>query len=147
MLKQFKNFILDILFPIECISCNKEGNFLCDNCFLEIELNKSQDCPKCHKKTDLGNFCDECKNTSRMKGVIVAATYENDLLQKAIHALKYKYILDMAKPLAKILKFGLNKTLFKGSKTMKAGFPPLSKLRRVNRKPACCDVNRLYCSD
>jgi ComF family protein len=113
LLKQIKNFCLDILFPIECISCGDEGKFLCDHCFLDIELNEKQDCPKCHKTTKLGNFCKDCEKTSRLNGIIVSATYENDLLQKAIHTLKYKYIQDLSKPLSKILIFGLKKTIFK----------------------------------
>lgn len=113
MLKQIKNFALDVLFPIECLSCGEEGSFLCQHCFEDLELNKKQDCPKCHKETKLGNFCKECANTSRLNGIIVSASYENDLLQKAIHSLKYKYIEDLAKPLAKILISGLENTLFK----------------------------------
>lgn len=113
MLKQIQNFCLDVLFPIECISCGDEGKFLCDNCFLDIELNKKQDCPRCRKETKLGNFCKDCENTSRLNGIIVSASYENDLLQKTIHTLKYKYIEELAKPLSKILISGLKKTLFK----------------------------------
>ncbi len=113
MLKQIKNFTLDILFPIECIFCSDEGNFLCKHCFEDLELNEKQDCPKCHKKTKFGNFCKECENTSRLNGIIVSASYENDLLQKSIHAMKYKYIEELAKPLAKILISGLKNTLFK----------------------------------
>ncbi|MDD3887998.1 MAG: phosphoribosyltransferase family protein [Patescibacteria group bacterium] len=113
MLKQIQNFCLDTLFPIECISCSEEGKFLCDHCFEDLELNRKQDCPKCHKETKLGNFCKECKNTSRLNGVIVSASYENDLLQKTIHTLKYKYIEELAKPLGNILISGLRMTLFK----------------------------------
>jgi len=113
LLKQIQKFILDILFPIECITCGNDGKFLCDHCFEDLELNRKQDCPKCHKETKLGNFCKECKNTSRLNGVIVSASYENDLLQKTIHTLKYKYIEELAKPLGNVLISGLRMTLFK----------------------------------
>jgi ComF family protein len=41
-----------------------------------------------------------------MRGIIVSAYYENPLLQKSIHTLKYNFVKDLTQPLSKILMKG-----------------------------------------
>lgn len=106
VLNQALNFILDILFPIKCIACDKEGEWICEKCFSKIKINKKQTCPKCFSKNNKGTFCDKCSIYSKMRGVLVSASYENKLLQKAVHILKYKYVKDLSKPLSIVLQKG-----------------------------------------
>jgi len=115
-LNRIYNFVLDILFPIKCISCNKEGKWICQKCFKKIKIKKNQTCPKCFSKNKDGRYCDKCSVYSKMKGVVVASTYEDKLLQKAVHILKYKYVKDLSKPLAVILQNGF-KNWHKNNKT------------------------------
>lgn len=105
-LNKIYNFILDTLFPIKCISCNKEEKWICQKCFEKIKIKKNQTCPKCFSKNKDGRYCDKCSVYSKMKGVVIASTYEDKLLQKAVHVLKYKYVKDLSKPLAVILQKG-----------------------------------------
>lgn len=106
VLSRAYTFILDILFPIRCISCDKEGEWICQKCFKKIEIKKNQSCPKCFSKNKDGRYCDKCSVYSKMKGAIIAGTYEDKLLQKAVHILKYKYVKDLSKYLACILQEG-----------------------------------------
>ena len=46
-LKQIKKFILDTLFPIECINCGKENIWLCKKCEKKIIINTKDLCPVC----------------------------------------------------------------------------------------------------
>jgi len=62
-------YILDVLFPVQCLGCKNYGRWLCDRCLDSI--------------TDY--------------------SYHNPLLQKAIHAFKYKFVKDLAEPLSKLL--------------------------------------------
>lgn len=105
-LKKAYDFVLDVLFPVKCIECDKEGEWICKQCFSKIKINKNQACPKCFRKNQDGSYCSECSIYSKMKGVVVASTYEDKLLQKAVHLLKYRYIRDLSKPLSYILKKG-----------------------------------------
>ena len=107
-LKKINEFFLDILFPIKCLVCNKDGEWICDDCFSEIEIESKNKCPKCLKENNDGSFCKKCQVTSKMSGIVVSASYENKLLQKAVHILKYKYVKGLSLPLAKILKEGFN---------------------------------------
>ncbi|NQV13539.1 MAG: ComF family protein [Parcubacteria group bacterium] len=100
-------FLLDIIFPIKCVSCGREGEWVCTACLREIELNRELVCPRCGYASGDGSFCDQCRVTSKMAGIIVAASYEDKLLQQAVHALKYKFVREMSRPLATILSGGL----------------------------------------
>jgi len=102
------NFLLDIIFPIKCLGCGLEGKWLCSQCLGQIKLRERQACPKCFKENSQGVFCEKCQVASKMSGIVVAATYEDKLLQKAVHHLKYKYVRGLAKPLAEVLEKGFN---------------------------------------
>ena len=100
---KIKNFLLDILFPIQCLGCQKEGTYLCSSCFKTIPLKEKQVCPHCQRASLLGKVCLSCKEYSPLDGLLVASKYENKLLQELIHNFKYKYIKELAQPLGKIL--------------------------------------------
>jgi ComF family protein len=86
--KTIKQFILDIIFPIACLGCQREGVWLCQACADKIPLK---------------NEYLQLQNNSSLNGLIVAATYENEIIQESIHILKYKYVEDLAKPLGQML--------------------------------------------
>jgi ComF family protein len=98
-----KKFFLDLLFPIFCLGCKKEGAWLCQDCFLKIKLNKKQTCPQCRRETFFGEFCEVCALAFKLDGVICASSYKNELLRNAIHTFKYRFAEDLALPLAEIL--------------------------------------------
>jgi len=96
-------FLLDIIFPIECISCSNEGVWICKNCYEKISIKQTQECPICTKNNFAGNFCKKCRNEYSLNGVLVAADYQNKLLSRAIKIYKYKLIKDLATPLSQLL--------------------------------------------
>ena len=73
--------ILDLLFPIQCLGCGKEGNFICYSCFKKLPLNT--------KKS---------KNN-----LLIASYYKNLLIKQLIHKYKYDFIKDLAKPLGLLM--------------------------------------------
>jgi ComF family protein len=104
-LQKLEFFILDILLPKKCINCNKEGSFLCLNCYKKIQLNSWQTCPVCKKfLTEYGEICRYCKPAKpSIDSLTVATDYQDPLISKTIHLLKYKFVIELADPLAKIL--------------------------------------------
>jgi ComF family protein len=46
---------------------------------------------------------------SKMTGILVCASYDDELLQKAIHTLKYKFVKGLAEPLSNLLAKTLKK--------------------------------------
>lgn len=98
-----KKFFLDLLFPIFCLGCKKEGTWLCQDCLSKIKLNKKQTCPSCGHETFFGEFCEVCSAAFKLNGIITASSYKNELLKSAIHTFKYRFAEDLALPLAEIL--------------------------------------------
>ncbi len=96
--------VLNFIFPIQCVNCNSDGEFLCNDCFNKIELRNVLQCPLCNRDQVDDKLCIKCKSKSYLDEIIICANYDNVVLQKIIHYFKYKYIKDLSKPLEKILK-------------------------------------------
>lgn len=108
-------FILDTIFPIECIGCKKEGKWICDECFSKIELMEAQHCPICNDESELGMLCEKCEGKSRVEQILVVTHYDDKIVARAIHLLKYKNIKDLALPLSLILAKYIKKLKLKNS--------------------------------
>ena len=101
--QRIKNFILDLIFPKECLGCKEEGVYLCQQCRGKIELNSKFYCVFCKKESDLAKVCSECRKDVCLDAVWLAADYNNELLQKLIHIFKYKYIEELDEILANLI--------------------------------------------
>jgi len=102
VLSRAKNFLLEIIFPIHCVGCGSEGEWLCENCAHKIQLNAQQFCPVCWQANLGGRVCVRC--SSPLDGLRVAASYQkNPELAHAIQTLKYKFSEPLAANLAAIL--------------------------------------------
>ncbi len=101
---RIKKFILDTLFPISCLSCEKPDEWICEECLDKIPLKREQICPICEKATTPdGRVCFKCKRKYSIDGLLTAASYKNKLVSGATHYYKYRFIEDLHIPLGKIL--------------------------------------------
>jgi len=101
------DFILELLFPAECIICERPGRYLCSRCSREVPVKRVDLCPLCQKtETFAGRICNLCE-VARQKtywdGIIVASFYRHPVLREAIYRFKYSFIQKLAWPLTKIL--------------------------------------------
>lgn len=104
-----KKFILDTVFPIYCIGCDKEGVWFCEKCFGKIPFKLEQVCPICKKIIiPSGKVCFDCKGENSIDGILVASFYkknkEKTILAKLIHYHKYRFALGLGAVLGKILE-------------------------------------------
>ncbi|MFA5069856.1 MAG: ComF family protein [Patescibacteria group bacterium] len=88
--RQIKKFILDLIFPVFCLSCNKEGQWLCENCLKKIEFKK----PDAKREKGPG-----------LDGLVVMADYKNEIVKQLIHLLKYNFAQDIRSALASLLAY------------------------------------------
>ena len=95
--------ILDIIFPIECLGCKQEGEWICKDCLKTVPVNFTSHCLECKQETDFGEFCRECKNKYNLDGVLIASDYNNKLVAQAIKTLKYRFAYDIGQELARLL--------------------------------------------
>ncbi len=101
-------FILDLLFPIYCLGCGEEGRWICEECSEKIELLKKQACPVCGAESRTGARCFNCRAKTELDGVIAATAFwgkdkKEGFAKKAIHIFKYRFVKDLAEPLAEVI--------------------------------------------
>jgi competence protein ComFC len=100
---KIKNLLLDLILPKLCLVCDQEGSYLCPDCLTTIPLIDKFTCPICQKVSLYGQTCENCQKSSYLAGVISALDYKNPLIKQAIHLFKYRYITELAQPLANLL--------------------------------------------
>jgi ComF family protein len=107
---KLKNTVLDALFPIFCLSCGKEGFWLCKECLNRTKLLDFQVCPVCEDTvTEKGGLCHTChaSRKSNLDSLVSAVSYEDLSLKKLVHNLKYRFAGDISQPLAKLISRAL----------------------------------------
>lgn len=96
---QMRDFVFDLLFPIECFGCGQEKEWLCKKCFRDLNFKTEQYCLRCYDKNNFGEFCSNCQQYFSLNGVFIAHEYENKIIAKLIKSLKYNFAKDISKPL------------------------------------------------
>lgn len=86
MLKKLINYILNVLFPRECLGCGAPDNLVCNNCLSKIE-----------------DYNGEKVKPEIVNKVLICTSYKNSLIKKLVHFYKYKYIGDLCFPLSKLM--------------------------------------------
>lgn len=102
-LPKIRDFILDLIFPRQCLGCSKENSYLCQECLANIELNKIFYCIICKGSTKYSELCEKCKTSYDLNAVWVVADYNNKLLQDLIHSFKYKYLQEISNTLSSLM--------------------------------------------
>ena len=90
-LKEGIKLIKDILFPIKCIECDKEGIWLCNDCQIKLKLDLK----------DI-KFDKAVNGLNRLTALFNFK--ENDLVFKLIYHLKYFYCVEVADVLCSYFK-------------------------------------------
>jgi len=99
------NWFLNILFPKTCLSCRREGFYVCPECFTKIPVQRSISCHICGKRSPDGKTCPQCKAnaSSKLAGILVASDWNNLLVRQMIYECKYRFIYDLAIPMAGVI--------------------------------------------
>jgi ComF family protein len=85
---KIKNLILDILFPKFCFNCEKEGDYLCQDCQELLEISGFHQ-----------NY-----STQNLDDLYFAVDYKNPLIKKLIQRFKYEpFVKELAKPLSYLI--------------------------------------------
>lgn len=101
MFFHLKSILLDILFPAFCLSCKKEGSFLCSECKNSLPL-LPPTCFVCHAMTPItdnnlmGRTCLPCRKKTSIHIFLSPFVYRHPLASAIIHELKYQRIRSLA---------------------------------------------------
>lgn len=105
-----KNYLLDILFPRQCLGCKKNINsnlksFVCPGCLKSIRLEVVTNCAFCGAQVIKGRTCVFCKkeNDHYLDSLFVTADYKDPLVKKMIKSIKYRFVKDVAGDIAQVM--------------------------------------------
>lgn len=130
IIKNIKKLLLDILFPISCLSCGKESDWLCFKCFKKLKFQEK-------------NIKEFNLVIDNLDDLFIAGDYDDLLLANLIKKFKYEKLIGLAKVLSefliiyfngqKQLLFFSNKKLAKDLDEAKIIYIPISKSRKKER--------------
>jgi ComF family protein len=100
-----------MLFPTQCVCCEKREIILCKDCFSSIKILNIQKCPCCERSvTEAGELCSTCKQTDYpLKRILVASDYKDSHLPHLVHLYKYRFVTNLHNCLGEILLNSLSK--------------------------------------
>jgi ComF family protein len=94
---------LDLVFPIVCIECRKEGQHLCKQCQVKLKRNEFQICAGCGSPSPFGLTHPICKPACGLDGLISAVPYKEPLARKLVEFCKYRFISGISEVLAEMI--------------------------------------------
>lgn len=100
-----KKFILNLLFPIYCLVCKKEGEFICSQCLEKIQ----EGSPSALRATLIP------ARQSGLKKIIAVMNYKHSFIKNAIHRYKYDFVKELSKPFGTLMAKKLTASLLRNS--------------------------------
>ena len=101
--QKLKTAFLDLLFPLRCLGCGKEGDLLCPSCRQSLPKIEVPFCQRCGTPVKEGVLCPTCTSYPlTIDGIRSLLIFEGTVRQ-AIHQFKYRHIKAMAAPLGQLL--------------------------------------------
>ncbi len=95
ILTRLKTFILNLLFPIECLGCGREGSWLCQDCSRRLQFEDSRKGDDKARKNRL--------KAPALDKIYIAGDYDDALLANMIKKFKYHFVTALGQPLADFL--------------------------------------------
>lgn len=127
-------YLKEAYFPTSCINCRVETKshrfHLCEKCFGDIELIKTDTCNLCGRISNKARYCPNCRRKSQISGLLIAAKFDGPV-RELIHYYKYDRYLSIADILS---KFILKKVeIFRNTKNVVLVPVPLHWLKKIER--------------
>ena len=102
MVRQLPGAALDLLFPLNCLGCQREGRVLCASCIEALPVLKPPYCAVC-AQPNAPATCDTCFESPPAFDGVRAPYQMEGTIQEAIHSLKYRGLKAAAPELAELL--------------------------------------------
>lgn len=114
LVQRVKTAFLDLLLPLRCLGCGKEGNLICPSCCETLARVRLPLCQRCGDTVSEGNLCRSCLNYSLTIDGIRSVFLFQGTVRQAILQLKYKHLKAVSTPLAQLLAEFLRSQPMKG---------------------------------
>lgn len=102
-IKTLGRHVIDLVFPISCLICGKDGQFLCADCPPKIPKLQNQLCIVCRKPAPFGKTHPSCVTRNTVDGSIAALDYKDPKTKNLIRVFKYDFVSQLGNPLSKLI--------------------------------------------
>ncbi|HUD20724.1 MAG TPA: phosphoribosyltransferase family protein [Candidatus Saccharimonadales bacterium] len=82
--------ILNVIFPINCLMCGRESDWLCEGCLKKLTISRSITCCLCGKYSENAGLCQKCQKDTKLAGVIALFNYQDPAIGRLVKAAKYQ---------------------------------------------------------
>lgn len=114
LVQRVKTAFLDLLLPLRCLGCGKEGSLICPACCDSLPRVKLPLCQRCGATASEGNLCRNCTSHPLTIDGIRSVFLFQGTVRQAILQLKYKHLKAVSAPLAQLLAEFLRSHPMKG---------------------------------
>lgn len=97
------NALLDLLFPPRCVGCQRMGVWLCTDCLEQVGRVNGPVCRHCGRPFRGNGLCPACQGETFALQQVRAPFFFEGVIQRAVHALKYRGRHVLAGPLGGLL--------------------------------------------
>ena len=98
--KKLGRATLDLVFPISCLVCGRDGTYLCESCLTKLPKLEKQICLVCQKPAPFGKTHPTCVSRNTVDGAVAGLSYKDPKVNEIIRMFKYNFVSDLAKPLS-----------------------------------------------
>jgi ComF family protein len=102
-LRQVKTAFLDLLLPLKCLGCGREGDLICPSCRQSLPRIRLPLCQRCGATVSEGTVCPMCVNHPLIIDGIRSLFLFQGTVRQAILQLKYRHLKTIATPLGQLL--------------------------------------------
>lgn len=121
-----------LLFPADCVSCQAEGDWLCETCRADLVMTRAERCRICGKGQFSGRgICASCQKTTGLDGVVSLFEYSQMAAGRLIKVGKYREQADALRFFAATYRTKLLRAL--PDEDWVFSFAPLSRDRFAQR--------------
>ena len=97
------NQFLDLVFPPRCVGCHQVGAWLCEACLSQIPRVQTPFCTVCGDVAGDDGLCMRCRIAPLQIERIRSVVYFDGAVRQALHHLKYRKRIELAKPLGHLM--------------------------------------------
>ena len=97
-------WLVDFVYPRECVGCGGLGEWLCGECWSDLEV-VEQICPMCGEENVGGNVHKKCSKWLGMDGLTAVYTHEERVMSGLIFRIKFEFNRGLLEEFLRSLRF------------------------------------------
>jgi ComF family protein len=101
-------WLVDFVYPKECVGCSLLGEWLCESCRLEFEK-VEQVCLECMLVSKMGEVHHGCKKRYGLDGLTAVYEYDEEVMKKLLRKVKFEFNRELLNEFLRLLDFRVGK--------------------------------------